>query len=124
MLCRSTSCGRRVDHGPRGRRAVGGDEVVGERRRDVARVMKGLLAKPLRTSFKMATEVWEIGATMTTARGASASGASKCRNAKVPNVSAARRPAPIEVSAKRVDSGPSVLSAVIPPRPHVKRRPQ
>src|SRR5580692_2221362 len=81
----------------------------------VARVMKGLLAKPLKTSFKKATELLDIGAVMTTVRTAGALGASKCKNASVPSVSAARSPAPIEVSANRVDSGPSELSAVSEP---------
>src|ERR1019366_6109827 len=83
----------------------------------VARVMKGLLAKPLKTSFKKATELFDTGAMMTTVRGATALGASKCKNANVPNVSADRRPAPIEVSANSVESGPSELSAVSDPAP-------
>ncbi len=54
---------------------------------------------------------------MTTVRAAGSLGASKCKKANVPSVSAARRPALIAVLAKSVDSGASVLSAVMPPAP-------
>src|ERR1035438_152100 len=83
----------------------------------VARVMKGLPAKPLNTALTQAADALDNGPTTTTVRVAAASGASKCKNASVPNVSAARRPAPIDVSVNSVESGPSELSALSPATP-------
>src|ERR1035438_572230 len=118
MLCddhgvlTSGSTRDRVPGAPLVATSEGLNEVV-----SVARVMKGLLAKPLKTSFMKATDALDIGPTITTVRVAAASGASKCKNASVPNVSAARRPAPIDVSVNSVESGPSELSALSPATP-------